>query len=187
MTAFMAPTLDTKPYPLSVEAYHALGDLGLDSEEVELLDGLLYPKISKSPLHETIVHRLLNVISAALSDEYLVTKERPLSTPASEPEPDLAVIRGSFEDFAHSHPSTAKLVIEVSINTLARDRQKADIYAAAGVREYWLMEPEQNCCTIFTQPTSTGYQASQKYLSPVEIRCAALPQLIVSLEQILRH
>ena len=187
MTAFMAPTLDTKPYPLSVEAYHALGDLGLVSEEVELLDGFLYRKLSKSPLHETIVHRLLNVISAALSNEYLVTKERPLSTPTSEPEPDLAVIRGSYEDFTHSHPSTAELVVEVSINTMARDRQKADIYAAAGVTEYWLIEPEQNSCTIFTQPSSTGYQASQKYVSGVEIRCGALPQLVVSLEQILRH
>ena len=33
-------------------------------------------------------------------------------------------------------------IIEVSVNTLQRDRAKAAIYAQAGVTEYWLVEPE---------------------------------------------
>src|SRR5436190_15025741 len=37
--------------PLSVKAYHALGDMGLIPKQTELLYGQVFHKMSKSPLH----------------------------------------------------------------------------------------------------------------------------------------
>jgi len=45
-------------WPLSVEAYHALGEAGLIPEQTELLYGFVYHKMPKSPLHSYLVQFL---------------------------------------------------------------------------------------------------------------------------------
>jgi len=49
------------------------------------------------------------------------------------PEPDAAIVPAG--DYDHAHPTTALLVIEVADSSLARDRRKAGLYAAAGIPE----------------------------------------------------
>lgn len=61
-------------------------------------------------------------------------------TPVSQPEPDIAVVKGSARDYAVAHPTTALLVVEVAESTLAFDRgEKASLYAGAGISEYWVL------------------------------------------------
>jgi hypothetical protein len=62
-------------WPLSVAGYRALGELGLIPKNTELLNGLVYAKISKSPFHSFLVIRLLRLLSSALSPTYLVRSE----------------------------------------------------------------------------------------------------------------
>jgi hypothetical protein len=45
------PVRGAEIWPLSVEAYHALGEARLIPEQTELLYGFIYQKMSKSPLH----------------------------------------------------------------------------------------------------------------------------------------
>lgn len=40
----------------------------------------------------------------------------------SEPEPDVAVVPGSFRDYVAGHPSQPALVVEISESSLALDR-----------------------------------------------------------------
>ena len=61
----------------------------------------------------------------------------------SEPLPDVCVVAGNVSDFDHRHPSTAELVIEVAVTTAVADREKAAIYAEAGVKEYWIVLPTE--------------------------------------------
>ncbi len=62
-------------------------------------------------------------------------------TEFSEPEPDVAVIPGSFEDYEEDHPTTAALLVEVSDSTLLYDRSvKASLYARANIPEYWVVD-----------------------------------------------
>ena len=49
-------------WPLSVKAYHALGEMGLIPKQTELLYGQVFRKISKSPLHSGLVRRLLRLL-----------------------------------------------------------------------------------------------------------------------------
>lgn len=178
------PQIHSPLYPLSVDAYHALGRLGLIDEDVELLDGFLYKKMSKSPLHETLVEIFKNLLGQAISGDVFITKERPLTLATSEPEPDLAVVRGSFLDYREQHPGTAELIIEVSINTQARDKEKAAIYAAADVSEYWIVEPEARSVTVFTIPSATGYRNTHTVVSPEEIVCGVIPNLRIPVAQV---
>ncbi|HRJ11222.1 MAG TPA: Uma2 family endonuclease [Prosthecobacter sp.] len=86
-----------------------------------------------------------------------VDRESPVTCARSEPEPDLAVFAGAPEDFRHAHPATAELVIEIAINTRQRDLDKAAVCAGAGVKEYWLIEPEAGASARFTEPSAEGY------------------------------
>ena len=75
------------------------------------------------------------------SDGFLVTVQLPVKLPhLSEPEPDVAVIRGTVNDYEDELPATAVLVVEISDTTLRLDRTtKASLYAAAGIEEYWIV------------------------------------------------
>ena len=55
-----------KMWPLTVEAYHVLGEMGLIPEKTELLYGQVFHKMPKSPLHRQLMMRLLEIIRAAL-------------------------------------------------------------------------------------------------------------------------
>ena len=86
---------------------------------------------------------MLELIQAALAGmDAFVCKEDPLTLADSEPEPDLAVIDGKIKDYDYIRVTTARLVIEVSVSSLALDRAKAAIYAAAGIPEYWIVLAE---------------------------------------------
>ena len=52
-----------------------------------------------------------------------------------------AVVRGERRDFREEHPTTATLVVEVAVSSVAWDRENASLYAEAGVEEYWMVLP----------------------------------------------
>ena len=103
--------------PLSVKAYHALGEMGLIPEQTELLYGQVFCKMSKSPVHSFLALRLLRLLQALIPPGYLCRPEQPITCHDSEPEPDLAVVHGREEDFRQEHPCTAELVIEVCVTS----------------------------------------------------------------------
>jgi hypothetical protein len=61
--------------PLSVAGYHRLRDLGLAPIKSELLDGAIVAKMTKSPLHTLVTHRLFARLAAGLPDGYQLRKE----------------------------------------------------------------------------------------------------------------
>ena len=71
-----------KTWPMSVTAYHALGEMGLIPERTELLYGAVYHKMSKSPLHSYLVQVLLSRLQRAVPAGRLVRTEQPITSPA---------------------------------------------------------------------------------------------------------
>ena len=131
-------------WPLGVKAYHALGDLGLIPEKTELLYGQIFHKMSQSPLHSFLSEFLEDILRGAVPSGCHVRGEEPLTLGDSEPEPDLAVVRGRREDFRQAHPTTAELVIEVCVTSHDFDRSKLRAYASASVKECWLVLGPEN-------------------------------------------
>src|SRR5438132_12885336 len=99
-----APVRGAKVWPLSVTAYHALGEAGLIPKRTELLYGFVYHKMAKSPLHSSLVQFLHEQLLVAISSDFLVRTEQPITCADSEPEPDLAVVRGKIAAFRLAHP-----------------------------------------------------------------------------------
>lgn len=178
------PVKSGKLWPMSVEAYHLLGEAGLISKNTELLYGIVYTKMSKSPIHSAVVRRLLRLISESLPAGYFADKEQPLTCIDSEPEPDIAVIRGSEEDFWERHPRCAELVVEVCVTSHDYDRSKLRAYASAGVKECWLALVPEQTVECFSQPQDGEYTRQETRRSGEKISISTIPSCTFEVNEI---
>jgi Uma2 family endonuclease len=159
---------------MSVDEYRRAGESGVLSEDVELLRGILVTKMPKTPLHELVAGKLMEILLAQVPREFTVRRESPLTLRASEPEPDISVVKGKWDDWTKAHPGTAHLVVEVAVTTRVIDESKADIYAEAGIAEYWLVRPEDRALDIYRKATNDGYLSKQTLNENDRLRCAAI-------------
>jgi Uma2 family endonuclease len=174
------PAIRELALPITVEQYHQLGMAGIISERTELLRGVILEKMTKSPLHVFLVQRIFEWLRGSLAAGFIVRKEEPLTLTDSEPEPDIAVVIGAADDYRAHHPASAELIVEVAIATLDLDREKANVYAAAGVPEYWIVIPAQQAVEIYSDPSPRGYQTQRTHrIGDGELRSLRLSQLAI--------
>ena len=169
-------------WPLSAAAYRALGEMGLIPKNTELLYGFVYTKMSQSPLHSTLVRRLRRLLNQSLPPGYFVDSEQPITCEDSEPEPDIAVVRGGEDDFWNQHPRTAELVIEVCVTSHDFDRSKLRAYAAAGVKECWLILGPEKQIEVYRQPQDGQFTEHALHGPGGTLASAALPQFALPLD-----
>lgn len=174
------PEVRQQLWPLSVEAYHALGEAGLIPERTELLYGFVFHKMLKSPLHVAILRRLLQMLETLLGEGFLLSSEQPIRCGNSEPEPDVAVIQGRAEDFWEKHPTTAELVIEVAVTSEDYDRGKAAAYAAAGVKEFWIVLVPERRIEIHRAPSDGAYTKVEVFSAEETARSQIIEGFTVS-------
>jgi Uma2 family endonuclease len=149
----------------SVEQYHRMIASGAFTEDdrVELLAGWVVEKMAKNPTHSIVTGKLQHAIEAQLAASWHVRNQEPITLSDSEPEPDLAVVRGTHDDYAQSHPGPTDIafVIEVADSTLRDDRWKQAIYARAGIAVSLIINlPDQNV-ELHTNPSTGGYRSQQ--------------------------
>jgi Uma2 family endonuclease len=165
-------------YRISVDQYDRMVELGVldEHEAVELIGGILVRKMPKKPGHVFATDALRACVESILPPGWHVRKEDPIRIPEhDEPEPDLAVVRGSRRTYRTRHPGPEDvgIVIEVAEKSLARDRgDKLQIYARAGVPVYWIVNLSRRAATIevYTRPTrSRGYRNRIDYRVGQEI------------------
>jgi Uma2 family endonuclease len=161
--AILPATLPYHPARLTVERYHALVAAGTFTEEdrVELLDGVVASKMPKNPRHSATTRRCDLLLSSLLTGNYHVQNQEPITLSNSEPEPDVAVIRGGLADYTERHPSGVEtmLVVEVSDTTLITDRYKSQLYAAEMIAEYWIVNLQESCIEVHSDPESSAAQS----------------------------
>lgn len=83
----------------------------------------------------------------------------------TDPVPDIAVVTGPPRAHAH-HPRTALLIVEIADTSLAYDTgEKASLYAAAGIADYWVIDVNDYRLHLFRDPQpdpAAKYGASYK-------------------------
>ena len=145
------------PGRLTVAEYQRLTEQGVldERDAVELLEGWVVEKMSKNPLHDGTIDVVQALLEAVIPIGWYVRIQNSLVTADSVPEPDLAVVRGSGRDYLRQHPtaSDVALVVEVADSSVARDREKRRLYARAGVPIYWIVNLEEACLEIHSEPS----------------------------------
>ncbi len=150
-------------FHLSVEQYHAMVDNGIltPDDRVELLDGIIVQKGTIRPPHRISTHATRQALERMIPQGWYVDDQAPVTLATSEPEPDIAVIRGNTRDYPDRHPGPADvaIVIEISDSTIERDRgTKKRIYAAGGIRCYWIVDLKSRRLEVYSAPRGNDYQ-----------------------------
>lgn len=98
---------------LNVAQYRSMLDAGIlkSGDPVELLEGWLAQKKTKSPPHRIATRRVRVALEALVPNDWYVDAQEPIVTTDSEPEPDVAVIRGRTEDYATTNPPASTRVL----------------------------------------------------------------------------
>lgn len=128
---------------------------------MELVDGLLYEMDPQSPRHAMSVSLTLYELLPLFSVDFYIRVRMPLALgPDSEPEPDIAVVSGTPEDYGSSHPASAMLIVEASESSLLHDRKrKASLYARMGIPDYWLMNLVDWQLEVYRDPQDGEYRS----------------------------
>ena len=135
--------------------YDRLVDLGvLHGEPVELVGGQLVVAEPQGSYHASALGTAGDALRAVLPQGWLVRIQMPVALDdESEPEPDLAVVPGTWANYRAGHPSLPALVVEVAESSLAFDREdKGSLYARGGVRDYWIVNLVDRALEVYRDP-----------------------------------
>jgi Uma2 family endonuclease len=142
----------------TVAQYHQMIRSGVlsDDDPVELLNGWLVIKMAKNPPHRAAALLVRHELERVAPTGWYVEAQEPITLETSEPEPDAVLVRGTTRDYLDRHPGPADvaLVVEVADTRLERDRiLKKQLYAAAGIPVYWLLNLVDRQLEVYTEPT----------------------------------
>lgn len=175
------PEVRQRVSPLSVEEYHRLGEHSGNGRRTELIRGILIQRMAKFPLHSSIAKRLYDSIAPILPPEFVVRREDPITLHDSEPEPDIAVVRGNASDFFKAHPTTAELIIEVAVSSPALDRENASLYAEGNVKEYWIVLAMEQRIEVYRRPEAGRYSQRSTIRPGETVQSASVPVIRVDI------
>jgi Uma2 family endonuclease len=125
-----------------------------ENDRVELIGGEILTVTPQKSQHATVVSLANETLRSVLVPNSYVRMQLPLAMgDDSEPEPDIAVVRGSIRDYLDAHPQSALLIVEVSESTLAFDRHVKDsLYARERIPEYWIINLVDSVVEIYRDP-----------------------------------
>ena len=96
----------------------------------------------------------------------------------SAPEPDLTWV--ARRDYRRGRPTAEDvlLVIEVSESTLRFDLgTKAELYAAAGISDYWVVDVAAHSIVVHRDPAASRYRDVRTYRQSDELRPLQTPEV----------
>ncbi|QOV90470.1 Uma2 family endonuclease [Humisphaera borealis] len=137
------------------DEYYQMADLGwFRGKRALLLSGEIYEMAGQGNWHSVAISLVDIALRPVFTvDKYWIRPQMPLDLEdgTSEPEPDIAVVLGTPNDYSQ-HPSTARLIVEIADSSLYLDRRKAAYYAAADVPEYWILNLRERALEVHRTP-----------------------------------
>jgi Uma2 family endonuclease len=182
----MSAVLPLARHKLSVEDYHRMGEAGIlgPDSRVELIEGEIIDMAPIGSLHASVVVFLTKFFIRSLGEAGVVSAQNPIRLlPASEPQPDLTLLKPRADGYRKSHPTAADvlLLVEVSDTTVDYDRRvKVPLYAQYGIQEMWLIDLKAESLEVYTAPVGKGYGSVRRFskresVTPTLVQIAALP------------
>jgi Uma2 family endonuclease len=173
----------------TIDDYHRIVATGLLADRrVELLQGDIVKMPPESPHHAFTCGEKAQYLRTLLGDLALVREAHPITLPNnSEPQPDLAIVIPPAHNYRHSHPQPADIywLIEIANTTVDIDLTiKRDIYAQAGILEYWVLNIRDGILIIFRDLFEGMYRRAEQHHSG-NISPLAFPTLQIDIRQLL--
>ena len=159
---------DPAVYRMTVYEYERL-TTELDDPRVELIDGYLVKKMGIKPPHFWAVDSTEEELRTIVPRGWCLRREGPVRIPKfDEPEPDLAVVKGTRDDYRKRHPEPKDvcLIVEVADTSLTRDRgEKRTAYGKGRhpIPVYWIVNLVDRKVEVYSNPGPGGYRTRQDF------------------------
>ena len=158
----MAQATTISTYRWTLDAYRIAWEAGAFGDaNLELIDGELYTVPPASPGHDWLIELLHQFLEAKLAGKPVRVREEKtvFINESSTPKPDISVVPNRNYSEAHPCPADVHLVVEVANSHPERDLElKRDVYAEAGITQYWVFDLKQKTFRVYTNPVSGVYQ-----------------------------
>jgi Uma2 family endonuclease len=165
------------------DAFQALGD-----RRIELIYGELREMSPPGPDHSGAIDWVTewSVLSPPRG-VVTVRVQNPIAIPPldSAPQPDVVwAKRREYRD-RFPLPEEVLLCIEVALSGLEYDcGEKAGLYAAANIQDYWVVDLEHRSIHIFRQPASGSYRERREIRMGDEVHPLAFPGVTLKLAEL---
>lgn len=150
------------PHRFTVNEFEKLCSSGMFDEvaKTELIEGEIFCMNAQFSRHARVKSTLLVELTLALrgmkSELTAISEVAVRLSDNSMPEPDIVLT--SYTGDGAVPLDTVALIIEVSDTTLNHDLgRKADLYAASGVPEYWVVDVTENRVLMHSAPKDGDY------------------------------
>jgi Uma2 family endonuclease len=172
------------------EEYHRMAEVGIlkPTDRVELIRGEIVEMSPPGRRHVAFVDNLTQLLVVQLAGRAIVSVQNPVVlADDTEPQPDLAIRRRRevpYKDL-EAHAEDVLLLIEVADASLRYDRStKLRLYAAAGIREYWVVDCAAEAVEVYRTPGPEGYRDVSHVAGEEAVTVQAFPDVALRIGDI---
>jgi len=166
-----------------------------ENERWEIIDGVPYMQAAPSPTHQLISNELCRQFSNFLQGKPCKVYPAPFCVRLLKGdekknedikkvfEPDISIVCDKSKIDKKGCNGAPNLIVEViSLSSIKMDRvEKFYNYEMAGVKEYWIVEPEGKIVSVFVLQSNNRFGRPDVYTEDDNITVSIFPDLIIDL------
>jgi Uma2 family endonuclease len=183
MTALLEKQIPIEFYHFTAERFDQLVQQGFitNDDRVELLDGQIVRKPEVNPPHLYRVKDIYDHMLEQFRGRASTISQSTIQLPQDgRPDPDICLLHLETPRERLPLPEDIYVLIEVSDSTLARDRDlKLGLYARDGIKEYWIVNLEQQQLEVYRDPDGERYASSFTVRDGQPHACLAFPNDLI--------
>ncbi len=167
-------------------------------ERWEIIDGVPYMQAAPTPLHQEILMELSKQIAVYLTGKTCSIYPAPFCVRLPQDyeknekevknivEPDISIICNKCKIDDKGCNGAPDMIIEIiSPSSIKKDRfVKFNLYEKAGIREYWIVEPDQKLVSVFLLQKNERFSRPEMYTDEDSITVSIFPDLIINLSAV---
>jgi Uma2 family endonuclease len=181
----------TKKRLFNVHEYHRMVDAGIlrDNDRVELIAGVVLEMSPIGPRHNAAIMRANKALNRIVHDQAILGVQGSIRLDEwNEPQPDLYLLRPKDDFYASglANPSDVMLVVEIADSSLEYDRTvKVDLYAIAGVPEYWISNIQDEEIEAYSHIVKHSYSKVRRFKRGETVVPGLLPDCPIPVDVLL--
>jgi len=171
-----------------------------EDERWELVDGIAYMQSTPSWQHQAICLELATQFTNCLRGKSCRVFTAPFDLRLPEEtekdedtqnvlQPDIVIVCDKSRLKGTGYYGTPELIIEITSPSTSRmDRLlKFNKYEKAGVKEYWIVDPEGKFVSVFILQANARYGRPELYSERDKIKVSIFPDLEIDLAPVFEH